>query len=61
MTLQERVEELSISNLKACAKALFNNHEDGSDEAFQAVINELEKQMPEAEFIIFLDSDLQSE
>lgn len=59
--LQARLDTATTKQLKACAVGLFNNHSEGSDEAFKAVIDELEKRMPEAEFVAFLDSDLQEE
>ena len=45
MSLTERVETLTTENLKACAIALFANHEDGAGEALAAVLTELEFRM----------------
>ena len=42
-----RLESMSMDNLKACALALFENHEDGSNEAFDAVLSEIERRMGE--------------
>jgi hypothetical protein len=40
-----RLESMTMDNLKACAFALFENHEDGASDAFDAVLQELEIRM----------------
>lgn len=59
--LQEKLSGLTVAQLKACASGLFLRKDEGADEAFQAVLDELEKVMPEADYIEFLDNDLQSD
>lgn len=36
-----RVESLTTENLQNCAKALFDNHQDGASEALVAILDEL--------------------
>lgn len=54
--LQETISGLSVAQLKACASGLFLRKDEGADEAFQAVLDELEKVMQESDYIEFLDS-----
>ena len=56
MTLQERVEIASTENLKACAIGLYTNDAESAGIALDAVLTELDKRMPESEFIAFCDS-----
>lgn len=56
MTLIERIETLSVENLKACAKGLFVNDADSAGVALDAALTELELRLSETDFIEFCDS-----
>lgn len=56
MNLYQRCETISTEQLKECAVGLFTSEEDSATVALEAVLSELEKRMPEQEFIDFCDS-----
>jgi len=51
-----RLESMSLDNLKACALALFENHEDGATEALDATLAEIERRMGD-EFAEWADAN----
>lgn len=51
-----RLEKITTKTLKESAKLLMNRFENGTDFAFNQIIDELEKRMPENEFIEFCET-----
>lgn len=50
-----KVAAIGTEQLKEMLVALFHNHEEGSMIVFKVVMDELERRMPESEFVSFCE------
>lgn len=54
--INAKVSKLSLSMLTDMAAKLFADTRDGSEIVFSAVLGELERRMPEAQFVAFCEA-----